>query len=177
MKGTVSNHMAHVLEAEPLVYWRAGSNSVTNQRYLLVDKSDITNFPHNETNRLDLSQLQIQMGAVGTVSGQWICGRIASVSGGSSNTVELAYFNFSNASIVGTTFNWRPSQAQGSSENYLGGGDALESSGTAYINGSTYTTPTVGGTAQPGVGDVFLKLINLSGTVDWWTARAWYHSH
>ena len=146
---------------------------------VLVDLSDTTNFPHDSTGRIDITQLKVAIDPASNSVGSVKIGVITRIDG---TNADITYgwsipFGKSPSRIL-TVTNFNPSQMKFS----ISGGattriisNDTETSVAAVNTGASLGSPN--GNIAPGLGDVVLKYTYTSGTAYDVQASCFYHSH
>jgi hypothetical protein len=149
---------------------------------VLIDLSDTTNFPHDNTGRIDISQISMQVDRGSNSVGLMQIGvvtRVDGVNGDVSTFGALRFENNSDTHVV-RDVNLSPSQIK------CGVADGITSSmitNAAILNDTGLQTdvalgsPRGAATVNPSVGDIVIKFTHTSGGA--WTGAAGvlYHSH
>jgi len=150
--------------------------------YGIIDLSDTTNWPHDNTNRIDISVLYLNIDKAGAARGTVGLGVITRIDGTSADIEFIAGHSFiQNASdSIDFAVNIAPTQLKC---NVVGGTLARIKTGvkalavTAINTGTTLSFGTGGPTFTPAVGDIVFRLITTTnGDVNFFSELA-YHSH
>lgn len=162
---------------------RYSLSSVGSTKYVvLVDLSDITNWPHTSTGRIDISFIGVTVdraaNSVGSV-------RIGVVTRVDATNGDLSYFfevNFTNAAdtFISRSENYAPSQIKcgvsaGGVTTAIVGNDKLTNS-TAIQTDVALDSFRGATTVSPAVGDIIGEFTYTSGTAYGATMRILYHS-
>lgn len=160
---------------------RLSINDVAASVYaILVDLSDTTNFPHDSTGRIDISDVALQIDRNSTAMGRVILGVITRIDGTSADITYATGLMFSKNNVQSIVIidNYAPSQLKlgvvdGETPFFIS--SAKETNVTAVNTGVTLNSPRGAATVTPGVGDVIVKFEWSAGTYDA-NVRAFYHS-
>ena len=131
--------------------------------YILVDKSDITNFPHQKDEDLKVFNLRYMIDSAG--AGDWVVkvGVVLEVDG-TNGSVKWFYYNKMAAAlnqIIQTSVPYNGLSLAGPGDNIISG-DAHTAS-VLYQTDVTLANPT-GVAVAPAAGDIVVELEEISGT-------------
>ena len=155
----------------------AGITSTTYE--VLVDLSDTTNFPHEETGRIDLTQLKVAVDPGTTSAGFVKVGLITRIDG---TDADIEYFFVvpfgKQGGRILSISNFNPSQIKcevsgGAATKFIS--DDTETSVAAVNTGASLNSPN--GSINPGLGDVVVKYQHTSGNAWDGLVSCFYHSH
>ena len=148
----------------------------------LIDLSDTTNFPHENTARIDLSWLKVVLELASNSVGTVKLGVITRVDGtnGDVSWLFVVPFTKSGTRRILSINNFAPSQLKlgvtGGALDYAVTNDT--STNVAAINtGTTLDSPRGTSTVTPAVGDVVIGYTHTSGSAWDATVSCFYHSH
>ena len=153
---------------------------ITSTTYrILVDLSDTTNFPHDQTGRIDITQLKSVVDPASNTVGVVKFGVITRIDGTDADITWGWTIPFGkNPARILTITNFNPSQMKfqisgGSTTKIIS--NETSSSVTAVNTGATLGSPN--GNITPGLGDVIVGFFHTSGSA--WDAQVscFYHSH
>lgn len=155
--------------------------SVTQNAYaIFIDLSDTTNFPHSNTNFINLDTLSVGVQfATGTADSEVKIGVITRIDGVDADISYLQNFNLSTQSANENKDIFHNYQPSGLKFEVSGGSlvgaitNDTESSISAVNTGITLDSPN--GSIAPAVGDVILKFVYVADTYNA-TVQAVYHS-
>lgn len=145
---------------------------VTSTTYaVLVDLSDTTNWPHNETGYVDISttESQVVITSAQGANGSLRLGVITRIDGVDADIVwaDCSHFSKSGSEQIDRSFNYSPSQIRFE----ISGGSLTQmvsnevSLNVAAINTGITLESSAGISVTPAVGDVVLGMTVSSGTV------------
>ena len=147
---------------------------------ILIDLDDTTNFPHDQTGRIDVSLIKMSVDRDATATGKMRMGVITRIDGTDADITYFSNLLFGKSDVRAVTSetNYAPSQVKlGVSAGALtrGVSNAKDLNVAAVNTGVTLESPRGAGTVTPAVGDVILKMEWAAGEYD---ARAMllYHS-
>jgi len=151
----------------------------TTTYYALIDLSDTTNFPHDQTGRIDLSVISIDIDRDNTATGQLDIGVITRVDGTDADISYLITTNFSKSDVlhIDNVYNIAPSQVKfGQSGGVLTRAvtSNSEDDQAAVNTGDPLDSPTGVNTVTPAVGDIILRATRAAGSYDF-TVAVLYH--
>ena len=171
----VANEQDNVLE------WTAISAGTTgNIRKGVIDLSDITNYPHADTTKIDISKIHMDINvASGTATATFHLGIVQNVATGTrANWFDIFRKRIHNHS-AGSVWDeqYRFSQLPGSSETFMVSGSSQHTGTTLFHNSTAFVAPTTAGTFTIAAGDLILYVDVQNGTVQVDKIRLHYHSH
>lgn len=138
---------------------------------ILVDLSDTTNFPHDRTGRIDISEISISVDRDSTATGVIKIGVIVGIDGTDADIVWATQLTFekSDTRNISKRQRYSPSQLKlGVSGGALTRGisNNTTASETSVNTGVTLESPRGAGTVTPAVGDVIVYYGRSAGTYD-----------
>lgn len=148
---------------------------------ILVDLSDTTNWPHNESTAIHISLINAQVDRAANSVGLMQLGVVTRVDGTNGDVMMVASMRFENNSEthISRDVNVSPSQVKC---NVVAGATPHMISNVKVLNDTGLQTdvaiPTARGVnAAPGVGDIVIRFVHTSGGA--WTGAVGvlYHSH
>jgi hypothetical protein len=162
-----------VTERERNVYAIVHNDAVGagNTDYILVDRDDTVNFPHDDVSRIDLSTVNVHLShSGGNPDGEMLLGVITRVNVTDAD-VTWAFvldFNLPSNTDVREDFNFAPSQLKfevtaGSTTRIIS--NYSDVADTTINTATLMDSPRGVATVTPDVGDVVLRIINGSGTL------------
>jgi hypothetical protein len=178
-----SSGIRPLVESEANVRAVLSKNDISSTEYgILIDLSDTTNFPHNGTNRIDLSHVKVVAELAANSVGAVKLGVITAITATNADMswVYIVPFEKSASRRILSLINFSPSQLK------LGvDGGALQfiitnnfsTSVTAVNSATNLNSPRGTSTVTPAVGDVIIQYKHDSGSA--WDAlvSTFYHSH
>jgi hypothetical protein len=155
-------------ERNVMVHYQSATISVADVYAVGVDLSDTTNFPHDQTGRIDLSWIKIEVDKSNNAQGTVSLGVITSIDTASSNITYFTDVPFENNSadaLITQDWNLAPSQIKlgvsgGSTTRIIS--NVTETSVTAVNLATTLDSPN--GLITPGLGDMVIKFGYTAGT-------------
>ena len=151
-----------------------------NTDWVLVDRDDTTNFPHDDTSRIDISAINIHIAqGSGNPDGEVLIGVITRIDGTDADiTWGFAVdFNLPSNTDARENFNFAPSQLKfevigGNTTRIISNYSSLAES--SINTGVSMDSPRGTATVTPGVGDIILRVANNAGTMRMFTG-VMYH--
>ena len=149
---------------------------------ILVDLSDTTNFPHDNTGRIDISLLKLAIDPASNSVGSVDIGVITRIDGTDAD-IDFGFsapFGQGGSARILSINNFSPSQLKlgvsGGVWQY-GITDVSAANVAAVNTGVTLDSPRGAGTVIPAVGDVIVRYLHTSGGSWDALAETFYHSH
>ena len=154
--------------------------TATTTYYGLVDLSDTTNFPHDHTNRLDMSFIRLSVDKAATAKGSVSFCIVTRIDGTSADLVCFANGSFTenDTPSIEINVNLAPIQVKTNIENERLARfktNAVILGVTAINTGVTLTGP--GTNFIPAVGDCVVRVITTTGGNMNFVAAVNYHAH
>lgn len=148
--------------------------------YILVDLSDTTNFPHNETGKIHMSYIEIEVDKASNTNASVEIGIITRIDGTDADMeypIELHFLRNGETRVEKKT-KYSPSQLKFS----ISGGtmdktitNSIENNVAAVNTGVTLDSPRGISTITPAVGDIIVKYDYSSGGVADFHIHCMYH--
>lgn len=155
-------------ERERNVAARYTESGINSTRYaILVDLSDTSGFKHDQTGRIDISYMSMQIDKETTARGRVAIGVITAIDGTNATIRYFASILFDNSADDHLTRdrNFSPSQVKcGVSGGALTKIVSNDSETTASVNTGVSLNSSTGSTVTPAVGDIIIKMDRLAGT-------------
>jgi len=142
---------------------------------ILVDLSDTTNFPHDQTGRIDISLIKIEIEKSATnVIGEVLIGVITRIDGTDADIDYLTGIKFLKAGdqLIQGNINYAPSQLKFAAGRYLT--NQTEAAVAAVNTGASLDSAF--GSISPGLGDIVIKQAYTSGGNYDFDIEIMYHS-
>jgi hypothetical protein len=137
--------------------------------FVLIDKDDTVNFPHDDTGRIDISTINLHLAQTsGNPDGEFIMGVITRIDAVDAD-ISWAFvvdFNLPNNDDLREDFNFAPSQLKfevdsGNTTRIITNYTSLND--TAFNTATPMPSPRGAATVTPAVGDIVCRLTNGAG--------------
>ena len=171
-KVTIDGELATtVTERERNVYavYHDDTVGTGNTDFVLVDKDDTVNFPHNDTARIDVSAINLHLAQTsGQPDGEFVMGVITRIDAVDADIywAFVVDFNLPNNDDLREDFNFAPSQLKfevdsGNTTRIITNYTSLNDS--AFNTATPMPSPRGAASVTPAIGDVVCRLSNGSG--------------